>query len=549
VPTIIASHSGTSSLAGQTQRFGQERLRIGRRPENDIHFDPTKDHAVSGNHAEVWISGGVLHIKDLASQNGTFINGTKLDGESTLRPGDVVRFGQAGPELRFTIEDGAAASAPTGGKQTVGINTLEKAITRATLSERRKSRGALVVAISAVVLIGGVAGFLYWQTQQKESERLAAEQQRLAGEVGSTRQVAEQAKLAANEALTKVETTVKDTMARYEQELGGLKGKLTDGEGKVARLIVELQSRDQVLEAIRKRQDLSEEDRKKMIAETEARMTGLRDQLKSSETSLREEAKKSGASDWASLVDGYQDSVFLCLVQSKPNEEGQYSQGTGTAFAIRADGLLATNAHVAKMYMDDADNISTAVVIQNHTGKVFPVRRVMAHPDWNGNPAGPDVALLQIDTKGTTMVPFKLADDARLKALRIGTQLGTMGYPGELGGAYLSAVDNKKGEVLSALATFKDGWVGRITDYERKRAEFADSRFIQHSASLSGGTSGSPMFDRDGFVIGLNNSGLDMFVKVTRSDEDSVERTPSAAEIGNAIRVDVLRELLTKSGW
>jgi len=524
-------------------------VRIGRRPENDIHFDPAKDHAVSGNHAEVWISGSALRIKDLASQNGTFINGTKLEGESDLRPGDVVRFGQAGPELRFAIEEGAATSAPTGGKQTVGINTLEKAITRATLTERRKSRGTLLIAISAVVVIGAGAGFLYWQSQQKEANRLAAEQTRLAGEVGSTREVAEQAKLAATEALTKVETTVKDTMARYEQELGGLKGQLTDGEGKVARLIVELQSRDQVLEAIRKRQDLSEDDRKKMLAETETRMTGLRDQLKKSETSLREEAKKSGASDWATLVDGYQDSVFLCLVQSKPNEAGQYSQGTGTAFAIRADGLLATNSHVAKMYMDDVDNISTAVVIQNHTGKIFPVKRVMAHPDWNGNPAGPDVALLQIDTKGTTMVPFKLADDARLKALRIGTQLGTMGYPGELGGAYLSAVDNKKGEVLSALATFKDGWVGRITDYERKRADFADSRFIQHSASLSGGTSGSPMFDRDGFVIGLNNSGLDMFVKVTRSDEDSVERTPSAAEIGNAIRVDVLRELLTKSGW
>lgn len=549
MPTITIAHSGPSSLAGQAQRFAQERIRIGRRPENDVRFDPTKDHAVSGNHAEAWIAGGTLWIKDLASQNGTYINGTRLEGESELRAGDVVRFGQAGPELRLAIEEGSAATMPA--KQTIGINTLEKAITRATLTERRKSRGTLLIAVGAVVLLGGVAGYLYRQSQQKETERLAADQQRLATDIGSTRQVAEQAALAANAALAKVETTVKDTMAKYEQELGGLKGKLSDGEGKVARLIVELQSRDQALEAIRKRQDLSEDERKKMLAETESRMTGLRDQLKQSEASLREEAKKAGASDWATLVDGYQDSVFLCLVQSKPNEEGQYSQGTGTAFAIRADGLLATNSHVAEMYIDDADNIATAVVIQNHTGKVFPVKRVMKHPEWNGNPAGPDVALIQIDTKGTTLVPYKLADEARLRALRIGTQLGTMGYPGELGGAYLSAVDNKKGEVLSALATFKDGWVGRITDYERKRAEFADSRFIQHSASLSGGTSGSPMFDKEGFVIGLNNSGLDMFVKVTESTgaEEGVTRTPSAAEIGNAIRVDVLTDLVTQSGW
>jgi hypothetical protein len=38
-----------------------------------------------------------------------------------------------------------------------------------------------------------------------------------------------------------------------------------------------------------------------------------------------------------------------------------------------------------------------------------------------------------------------------------------MGYPGELLQTYLSDLDLRKRESKTALATFKDGWIGRIT--------------------------------------------------------------------------------------
>jgi hypothetical protein len=55
------------------------------------------------------------------------------------------------------------------------------------------------------------------------------------------------------------------------------------------------------------------------------------------------------------------------------------------------------------------------------------------------------------------------------------------------------------------------------------------------------------MFTRDGHVVALNNSGLE--VHLDGPADVRLGRTPSAAEIGHAIRVDLLEELLRESGW
>ena len=47
---------------------------------------------VSGNHAGLWIEKGVLHLKDLGSTNGTYVNGTRLEkGQSvSVREEDLI---------------------------------------------------------------------------------------------------------------------------------------------------------------------------------------------------------------------------------------------------------------------------------------------------------------------------------------------------------------------------------------------------------------------------------------------------------------------------
>jgi EAL domain-containing protein (putative c-di-GMP-specific phosphodiesterase class I) len=48
---------------------------------------------VSKEHAELFLRGGVLHVRDLGSKNGTFVNSERV-GESPLREGDILHFAQ-----------------------------------------------------------------------------------------------------------------------------------------------------------------------------------------------------------------------------------------------------------------------------------------------------------------------------------------------------------------------------------------------------------------------------------------------------------------------
>lgn len=55
---------------------------------------PISDNAVSRRHAELTPDDGVWYIRDLESQNGTYVNGVRIGELTRLRAGDQVRTGQ-----------------------------------------------------------------------------------------------------------------------------------------------------------------------------------------------------------------------------------------------------------------------------------------------------------------------------------------------------------------------------------------------------------------------------------------------------------------------
>ncbi|HEX2224566.1 MAG TPA: FHA domain-containing protein, partial [Thermoanaerobaculia bacterium] len=71
-------------------------LMVGRSLECDLAL---RDPTVSRQHAEVRLSDGAVHLRDLGSTNGTWVNGERV-GEARVRPGDRVAFGKVGFEVR-----------------------------------------------------------------------------------------------------------------------------------------------------------------------------------------------------------------------------------------------------------------------------------------------------------------------------------------------------------------------------------------------------------------------------------------------------------------
>ena len=72
------------------------RFVLGRALGNDL---PVLDPTISRRHAEVWREDEVVHVRDLGSSNGTFVNGRRVES-GTVAPNEEVTFGKVSFVLR-----------------------------------------------------------------------------------------------------------------------------------------------------------------------------------------------------------------------------------------------------------------------------------------------------------------------------------------------------------------------------------------------------------------------------------------------------------------
>jgi len=76
--------------------------------------NPAQVNYLSRRHAHIFLKGGRLHVEDLGSTNGTFVNGTRLDEHAVaLHEGDVLAFGGRHFVYRVGMQWDAAAQDPT----------------------------------------------------------------------------------------------------------------------------------------------------------------------------------------------------------------------------------------------------------------------------------------------------------------------------------------------------------------------------------------------------------------------------------------------------
>jgi adenylate cyclase len=108
VAELVLKEMGSDSRA-VTLREG-ESLRVGRAATNDLVL---QDTLVSRFHAVFNASVSGVVVSDLASLNGTFINGRRVTIPVNLRPGDAVSIGNTEVVLRASAAAAAAFGDPT----------------------------------------------------------------------------------------------------------------------------------------------------------------------------------------------------------------------------------------------------------------------------------------------------------------------------------------------------------------------------------------------------------------------------------------------------
>jgi len=205
----------------------------------------------------------------------------------------------------------------------------------------------------------------------------------------------------------------------------------------------------------------------------------------------------------------------------------------GTGFTAYYSDIIWTNAHVAlalKYYMDQLRDLSPeALAIRSNSiiGRTFTYKLTEydIHPQYDGTISSPDIAVLIADRNFSDFLEF--LPSKFIKDLKVGQSIATSGFPGEI----------ESLNTNTPIATFKDGIISALRPYnpDTQLSNPINNHFIQHNLDLSGGTSGSPIFDHYGFVIAINNSGTEKLVIDVNTGVP--ERIPSG-NIGFGIRID-----------
>ncbi len=259
--------------------------------------------------------------------------------------------------------------------------------------------------------------------------------------------------------------------------------------------------------------------------------------------------------DWSQVVNGMQRSVYAVIHAVFVSEDDIIFTFVGTGFAITRETIV-TNGHIidALVQLDDqfqgfnerfgTDLAAEWLVVQNLTSSLVPrwnyffISQYSTHGLWDpADLSSPDVGALHV-REGSMPRLIPLATVSEALRLKVGSRVATLGFPGELQGGNL--------DHLYPIATFKDGTVSAVRPpFQGERYSARDAYVVQHNLDLSGGTSGSPIFDETGKVLAVNNAGISNVVLTLGGAPARI----SQAALGFGIRADKIHELLDQAGF
>lgn len=443
----------SGARAGQLEAFRKGYIGLGRHPLSDVRFDAERDLDVSSRHAAIVRKSEGFVLQDLGSRNGTFVNGERIEGDTLLKDGDVIGFGANGPALEFqVIEAEADQLATTAAEGMAERASTPREMIRATPMAPAPHPPRPSTGVRIAVEVARQTAQLRRTTKVLIVLLLLAVMGFTWMQWDGRRRTRELSSLQLRADSLMVEARQMST--RFQSELQGVRDALTSSQTETTRLRRELAG----------------------SGGDAASVARLRTELEAAERRQRALAGAVHGVDYRAVSHRNQDAVAIILVEFT---DGQRFSGTG--FAVDSSGTMVTNKHI--LVGEEGDKTPRRI------GVIFSGSTQMFRGDMIGVSAETDIGVLRVAIKGGTPRVVGLARSR--EGVERGDPVAILGYP--LG--FDLPMEAQGGHPI-AEPTLTVGTVSK-----------ALTAVVQVDAYGAPGSSGSPIFDRDGRVIAVLYGG------------------------------------------
>lgn len=214
-------------------------------------------------------------------------------------------------------------------------------------------------------------------------------------------------------------------------------------------------------------------------------MATLIQQLARTQCSVRIEKASRGELSPSEVYAQMAPSVLVVASIHKCTRCPRWHAGAASGFLISPTGAFVTNYHV----VNAKDKHTLAAM--THDGRVFAVREVLAASEAD------DVAICQLEAGDARFQPLAVADGAR-----VGEPLTVISHPS------------------SRFYTFTRGMASR---YSTGSGGGKTVITLLITADFARGSSGGPVFDRHGAVVGFVRSTHSIYYKQTKDKQENLQ--------------------------
>ena len=506
------------SRQGETQQFDNDTVTIGTDESCAVRFDASRDTAVQPLHAALTVEEGVPILRDRTGHRLLFVNGLKQT-EAALRDGDLVQFGESGPEVRFRLlPEGVQTAKPLKAIVADSRDILVRTPHPRYLSPFYLARhilGDIMMHASPLVRLAvGVIGLIpliliLWLgvALYREHQATIATQRQMAELV---RQL-ETGRLTQGELERRIERerqTAEATRRRGEEQIAALSAKLQAQEA-ARESRREIEAVRQQLSAIRQSQSFAEDTVRRFGGSVGLLQGGYGFTEKSTGRPLRYQG-------FDKLGNPYVDKDGNALVTLEGTAPPVVIYFAGTAFLVDRSGTVVTNRHIVRMW----ESFEPA---QQAIAAGFEPEMILMRLFFPGEESPylltekavsdrVDLAVLRTDRVPTTGIPLDLALD---QSPQVGEPVIMLSYPGSVDTLLIRAVPSVSQEIVTKAG----GDPVRLLDEIARRrlirplatqGHISDvsADLITYEAASASGSSGAPLFNRAGKVIGVNHGRL-----------------------------------------